>query len=239
MTHHLRWSVFKSWCAPLVPPVLPQVVSWLSFPWLKAVQTCPLELKEGHGSWSLAYKKWGAERSPCLGAPQGPAWFQSEYHLFVLPLLACQMGMTRDVCMYVSCSVMPDSLWPRGLQPTRFLCPWDSSGKNTGVGCHFFLRGNLPDLGIEPESPPSRALAGRFFTTESPGKPITSDSSDQFMTANPTSLAGYSPWDLKESDMTEWLTHTHTHTHTHNHIMWELSQLTYLKHSVCHSSWQQ
>ena len=28
------------------------------------------------------------------------------------------------------------------------------------------------------------------------------------------SLAGYSPWDHKESDMTDRLTHTHTHTHT-------------------------
>ena len=28
-------------------------------------------------------------------------------------------------------------------------------------------------------------------------------------------LVGYSPWDAKESDMTE---HTHTHTHTHVHI---------------------
>ena len=27
-----------------------------------------------------------------------------------------------------------------GLQPTRFLCPWDSPGKNTGVGCHFLLQ---------------------------------------------------------------------------------------------------
>ena len=27
------------------------------------------------------------------------------------------------------------------------------------------------------------------------------------------SLAGYSPWGHKESDMTEQLTHTHTHTH--------------------------
>ena len=27
------------------------------------------------------------------------------------------------------------------------------------------------------------------------------------------SLVGYSPWGCKESDMTEWLTHTHTHTH--------------------------
>ena len=28
------------------------------------------------------------------------------------------------------------------------------------------------------------------------------------------SLVGYSPWGCKESDMTEWLTHTHTHTHS-------------------------
>ena len=28
--------------------------------------------------------------------------------------------------------------------PTRLLCPWDSPGKNTGVGCHFFLQGIFP-----------------------------------------------------------------------------------------------
>ena len=34
-----------------------------------------------------------------------------------------------------------DSLPPRGLQPTRLLCPWHFPGKNTGVGCqtYFFL----------------------------------------------------------------------------------------------------
>ena len=32
-------------------------------------------------------------------------------------------------------SVMSDSLWPHGRWPTRLLCPGDSSGKNTGVGC--------------------------------------------------------------------------------------------------------
>ena len=31
-------------------------------------------------------------------------------------------------------SVMSDSLWPHGLQPTRLLCPWDFPGKSTGVG---------------------------------------------------------------------------------------------------------
>ena len=31
------------------------------------------------------------------------------------------------------------------------------------------------------------------------------------------SLVNYSPWGLKELDMTELLTHTHTHTHTYTH----------------------
>ena len=37
------------------------------------------------------------------------------------------------------CSVVSDSFRPQGLQPARLLCPWDSPGKNTGVGCHFLL----------------------------------------------------------------------------------------------------
>ena len=36
-------------------------------------------------------------------------------------------------------SVVSDSVQPHGLQPTRLLHPWDSPGKNTGVGCHFLL----------------------------------------------------------------------------------------------------
>ena len=29
-----------------------------------------------------------------------------------------------------------------GLQPTRLPFPWNSPGKNTGVGCHFLLQGS-------------------------------------------------------------------------------------------------
>jgi len=29
-------------------------------------------------------------------------------------------------------------------KPSRFLCPWDSPGKNTGVGCHALLQGIFP-----------------------------------------------------------------------------------------------
>ena len=43
---------------------------------------------------------------------------------------------------------MSNSLQPRGLQPTRLLCPWDSLGKNTGVGCHFFLQEIFPTQGL-------------------------------------------------------------------------------------------
>ena len=50
------------------------------------------------------------------------------------------------------------------------LCPWDSPGKNTGVGCHFLLQGIFLTQGsnlclLSP------ALAGRFFITALPGKP--------------------------------------------------------------------
>ena len=35
---------------------------------------------------------------------------------------------------------MSDSVRPQRRQPTRLPCPWDSPGKNTGVGCHFLLQ---------------------------------------------------------------------------------------------------
>jgi len=34
--------------------------------------------------------------------------------------------------------------------PTRLLCPWDSPGKKTGVGCHALLQGILPTQGSNP-----------------------------------------------------------------------------------------
>ena len=45
---------------------------------------------------------------------------------------------------------MCDSLRPHGLQPTRFLCPWDFPGKSTGLGCHFLLQSIFPNQGSNP-----------------------------------------------------------------------------------------
>ena len=41
----------------------------------------------------------------------------------------------------LSPSLESDSLGPHELWPARLLCPWDSAGKNTGVGCHALLQG--------------------------------------------------------------------------------------------------
>ena len=73
------------------------------------------------------------------------------------------------------CSVESDFLQPNGLQPARLLCPWNFLGKNTGVGCHFLLHEDPPDLGIEPASLASPALAGEFFTIGPPEKSTVSN----------------------------------------------------------------
>ena len=39
-------------------------------------------------------------------------------------------------------------LRPHGRRPARLLCPWDSPGKNAGVGCHFLLQGIFPTQGV-------------------------------------------------------------------------------------------
>ena len=61
-------------------------------------------------------------------------------------------------------SLVADSLWPYGLQSSRFFCPWNFPGKNNWRGLPFPPPGDLPDPGIEPMSLISSALAGGFFT---------------------------------------------------------------------------
>ena len=51
-----------------------------------------------------------------------------------------RMDRYNFCCCCCVASVMSNSVRPHGLQPTRLLHPWDSPGKNTGVGCHFLLQ---------------------------------------------------------------------------------------------------
>ena len=45
------------------------------------------------------------------------------------------------VCAFSVASVLSDSLWPHGLPPARFLCPWEFPSKNTELGCHALFQG--------------------------------------------------------------------------------------------------
>ena len=59
-----------------------------------------------------------------------------------------QWGACTCVCSVTQ--AVSESLWPHGLGTVRLLCPWDSPGKNTGVGCHFLLQGIFPTQGSSP-----------------------------------------------------------------------------------------
>ena len=45
---------------------------------------------------------------------------------------------------------MSDSFRPHRLYPAKLLCPWDSPGKNTGVGCCALLQGIFHCQGLNP-----------------------------------------------------------------------------------------
>ena len=54
-------------------------------------------------------------------------------------------GAAAAAKLHQSCLTLCDS---HRRQPTRLPNPWDSQGKNTGVGCHFFL----PCMKVKSES---------------------------------------------------------------------------------------
>ena len=75
-------------------------------------------IAEGLVSWVRYFLEWGLPL-PLFGVLHWILWG------FMLLLLSHQ-----------SCP----TLRPHRRQPTRLRRPWDSPGKNTGVGCHFFLQ---------------------------------------------------------------------------------------------------
>ena len=80
-------------------------------------------------------------------------------------------------------SVVSDSVGPHRLQPTRLPRPWDSPGKNTGVGCHFLLQcmkvkseSEVAQLCLTPNNPmdcgpPGSSVHGIFYKSVSSSNP--------------------------------------------------------------------
>ena len=84
----------------------------------------------------------------------------------------------------------------------RLPYPWDSPGKNTGVGCHFLLQGNLPDPGIKPRSP---ALQADALISEPPGKPKLSCSLSRVrLFVTPWTVAYQAPPSMGFSSQEYW-----------------------------------
>ena len=74
-------------------------------------------------------------------------------HGFDIYIHACVLSHFSHECL----------LQRYGLLPTRLLCPWDSPGKNTGVGCHVLLQGIFQPRDHTLISC-SSCTAGSFFT---------------------------------------------------------------------------
>ena len=54
-------------------------------------------------------------------------------------ILTAASTVTFTCCCQVA-SVVSNSVKPHRRRPTRLPHPWDSPGKNTGLGCHFLLQ---------------------------------------------------------------------------------------------------
>ena len=78
---------------------------------------------------------------------------------------------------------MSDSLQPHGLQFTRLLCPQDSPGKSTGVGCHFILQRIFPTQGSNPGLPHYKQMLYHLSHQGSPAQlfKILKDDTDKVL----------------------------------------------------------
>ena len=94
--------------------------------------------------WKVKVKSVSCVRllaTPWTAAYQAPPsmGFSRQKYWSGVPLSSPKVSICCCCCCWVS-SVVSDSAWPHRRHPTRFPRPWDSPGKNNGVGCHFLLQ---------------------------------------------------------------------------------------------------
>ena len=125
---------------------------------------------ERGGLPSMGSHRVGHDCSDLAAAAAGALFlgiFSISYWIFLhirifctLNQILCSTILGRALCVLsvLTCSVMSDSQRPHGLQPTRLLCPWDSPGKNTRVGCYALFQGIFPTQGPNPGLPDCRQI---------------------------------------------------------------------------------
>ena len=111
---------------------------------------------------------------------------------------------------------MPHSWRPHRQEPTRLVCPWDSPGKNAGVGCQALLRGSLRTQGLSlhlsrplrwqtgplPLVPPGRPKMPPGATECLEGKGVTLRRVRLFVT--PWTVARQAPLSMEFSRQEHW-----------------------------------
>ena len=81
--------------------------------------------------------------------------------------------LIRHMCNYSRAMLSHSVVLPyHGLQPARLICPWDSPGKNTGVGCHALLQGIFPTQGSNLSLLPLLHWQMGSLPLVPPGKPL-------------------------------------------------------------------
>ena len=100
---------------------------------VRHIENTNISAQERH----IYFQVWAAACGSLYSKPYSSSSGES------LSLLPCPTWkkFVPSLVFVVSCSVVSDSLRPHGLQPASLLCPWNSPGKNTGVGCHSLLQG--------------------------------------------------------------------------------------------------
>ena len=87
-----------------------------------------------------------------------------ELNILFVCWVVCSMNPDTVHACLLSCFSPAQPCAKLWIVSPRLLCPWDSLGKNTGVGCHALLQGIFPTPASNPGLM-SPALAGGFFTT--------------------------------------------------------------------------
>ena len=95
----------------------------------EALKSLPKTSNSDKSFHSTSFSTPPAHPNPCLGVYSQLANIQME-----------NQEQLSYLCKDLACSVLSNSLRPRGLEPIGRICPWDFPGKNAGVGCQFLLQ---------------------------------------------------------------------------------------------------